>query len=100
MPYDEQAQQQLFLRIASWQQSGLSPKAYCEQPAIRYPVFHYCYKRYRDQQTPEAGFVPLYVQPSGSPAAGRAPMELVLPDGTRLLFHHPVSSAYLKALIR
>ena len=99
MQYDEQVQQQMYAMIASWQQSGLSQKAYCEQNSIRYHVFHYWYKRYRDRQPPskEAGFVALHLQPfSGLPAAG---IELVLVDGKRLLFHQPVEAGYLKALI-
>ena len=102
MRYDAQTQEQMFAMIASWQQSGLSQKAYCEQNTIRYHVFHYWYKRYRDKQTPEqdAGFVALSVQPAASFNSCAAHIEILLPDGKRILFHQPVSSEYLTALIR
>jgi len=98
MQYDQQAQQQMFAMIASWKQSGLSQKQYCEQNNIRYYVFHYWYKRYKDEQrgVKDAGFVSLNVQPSPS---FNADVELLMPDGKRILFHQAVSSDYLKALI-
>ena len=101
MQYDEQTQQQMLSMIASWKQSGLSQKAYCEQNNIRYYVFHYWYKRYKDIQTPQqdTGFVPLNVKPSISLDTSNAGIELLLPDGKRILFHQAVSSDYLKALI-
>lgn len=101
MQYDEHTQQQMFAMIASWKQSGLSQKQYCEQNNIRYYVFHYWYKRYRDGTTTAMSkdFVPLNVQPSPSLHPGGAHIELLLADGKRILFHQAVSSDYLKAII-
>ena len=100
MQYDQQVEQQMFSIILSWQQSGLSQKVYCEQHSIRYHVFHYWYKRYRDGQArdKEPGFISLKIKPS-SDSAAVPHTELLLPDGKRLLFHQPVSSDYLKAII-
>ena len=100
MQYDKQTQQEMFSMIDLWKQSGLSQKAYCEQNNIRYYVFHYWYKRYRDQQgaVEDSTFVPLNVKPSTFPVSNSA-IEILLPDGKRILFHQPVSADYLKALI-
>lgn len=88
--------------IASWKQSGLSQKDYCEQNQIRYHVFHYWYKCYRDEQSVskevEPAFVPLNIKPSLSDAACTN-IEVILPDGKRILFHQAVSSDFLKAVI-
>lgn len=109
MQYSEATQQQMFSMIECWQQSGLDQKAYCEQYAIRYHVFHYWYKKYRDTQLAptlkEHSFIALQVKSAPAvtapitPLAAGAHTELVLPDGRRLLFHQPVSADYLKALI-
>jgi hypothetical protein len=101
MRHDEAHREQMFELIGSWQKSGLSQSAYCNEKGIRYHVFHYWYRRYRKQHSPgaPAGFVSLNVQPFSLPAGGSAAVELVLPDGKRLLFHQGVSAAYLKALI-
>lgn len=108
MEYSDATQQQMFSMITCWQQSGLTQKDYCEQHSIRYHVFHYWYRKYRDTQLSDqqAGFVPLQIQPSAAAAAdSRTPSagahtEIVLPDGRRILFHQPVSVDYLKVLIR
>ena len=99
MRSNEQVKQQMFSMINEWQQSSLTQKAWCEQHAMRYHVFHYWYKRYRDAQAvdKEPGFIPLQIKPSFDTSA--AHIELLLPDGKRLLFHQPVSSNYLKAVI-
>ncbi len=39
------------------------------------------------------------IQPSNTTNTTFVHAELLLPDGKRLLFHQPVSSGYLKALI-
>jgi len=99
MQCNEQARQQMFAMILSWQQSGLLQKVYCEQHSIRYHVFHYWYKRFRDAQEAdkEPGFISLKIKPSSDTSAPHT--ELLLPDGKRILFYQPVSSDYLKAII-
>ena len=100
MQYDNQTQEDMFKVISSWKQSGLSQKAYCQQNNIRYHVFHYWYKRYRHQQSAvkDNTFVSLNVKSSSFPVSNSA-MEILLPDGKRILFHQPVSIDFLKALI-
>jgi hypothetical protein len=100
MQYNKQTQQDMLRIIGYWKQSGLSQKAYCEQNNIRYHVFHYWYKRFRDQQdaVEDGTFVPLNVKPSTFSVSNSA-IEILLPDGKRILFHQPVGPDYLKALI-
>ena len=106
MEYSEEVQQQMFSMIGCWQQSGLTQKSYCEQHSIRYHVFHYWYKKYRDTQLSDkqAGFIALQLKPASSTASittlpATVHTELVLADGRRLIFHQGVSADYLKALI-
>src|SRR5206468_12827525 len=100
MQQGEQVRAQMYAHIKQWKQSGLSQKLYCEQQTVKYHVFHYWYKLYRDQhqqaaQAPQptspAAFIPLTL--SASPAA--AFVELHLAGGHHLLFHQPVSADYL-----
>lgn len=101
MQKDIQVREQMFNMITSWQQSGLSQKVYCEQNGIRCHVFHYWYKCFRQSQSSskDEGFIQIKMQPSNTINTGSAHAELLLPDGKRLLFHHGVSSDFLKALI-
>lgn len=95
MQSKEEVQQQMFGYIDQWQQSSLTQKAFCRQVNLAYHIFHYWYKRYRiTQNKPASSFIKL-----GVSSSAYSSMELVLPDGKRLLFHQPVSIDYLKALI-
>jgi len=104
MQSKEEIRKQKFLMIEAWQQSELSQKAWCSRESVAYHSFHYWYKRYRTAH-PVAGkssgesqrFISLQVPPSFG--GGAAHLELLLTDGRRLLFHQPVSSEYLKAII-
>ena len=101
MQKETTAREQMFSLIKGWQQSGLSQKAFCDRHAVRYYVFHYWYKRFRDAQSPakDEGFIALKVQPSCFVNTSCPSVELLLSDGKRLLFHSPVNSDYLKDLI-
>jgi hypothetical protein len=102
MQKDEAIREQMFKMITMWQQSGLSQKSFCEQNSIRYYVFHYWYKCFRDLQSAakDEGFIPIKFPHSNTVNTACAHAELLLPDGRRLLFHQPVSSNFLKELIR
>lgn len=99
MQSKEEIRRQKFLMIESWQQSGLSQKGWCSQENISYHIFHYWYKRYRAARLPDENqkFIALQVEPSAETTC--AHVELLLCDGRRLLFHSPVSSDYIKAII-
>ncbi len=91
----EQHRQQHFAMITSWQQSGQSQKQYCRQNSIAYHVFHYWYKVYREEHsTAKASFVPLTISQQLP-----ANVEVQFESGSRIVFHQPVSAAYLKTLI-
>lgn len=92
----EAVKQQMFDMIDRWQQSGLTQKAFCREVNLAYHVFHYWYRRYRiTESKPASSFIKLRI----STPSVCSSLELVLPDGKRLLFPQPVSIDYLKALI-
>ena len=89
--------------INQWEQSGMRQKDFYQQHNIPAHVFYYWH---RCSKKPKAGarkpipaansFVQL--QPSVSvPSVNN--MEMVLPNGNRIIFNQPVSVDYLKALI-
>ncbi len=94
-----EVREQMFKVIERWQQSGLTQNVFCAQQSIRYHVFHYWYKRYRERHADQPGnatsFVKLHI---AKPASGSA-VEIYFPGGIRLVFNEPVSSSYLKALV-
>ena len=97
MQKDLKVREQMFSLIASWQQSGLSQKAFCQQNNLGYHVFHYWYRVYREEHPApvnDSSFVRLAMK-----ADKDVPCEVVFTDGTKILFREPVSVQYLKSLL-
>jgi hypothetical protein len=93
-----QAREQMFKLIEQWHTSGLTQKAFCEQQSLKFHTFYYWYKCYRRQDKVEgdtSSFVRLQI---GKPSVAGS-VEINYPGGIRLIFHEPVSSNYLKALL-
>lgn len=106
----EEVQQKMVSLIEQWKTSGLSQKAFCLQHEVRYYVFHYWYKRYRDAQRQDtlesvaaqnasSSFIALQINPDRSSLPTASHAELIYPDGRRLLFHQPVDACFLKTII-
>src|SRR5450759_325990 len=94
-----EVREQMFKLIEQWQQSSLTQNAFCQQQSIKYHVFHYWYKRYREQHAGPQSNVASFVKLQIAKPATSGSVEIYFPGGVRLLFHEPVSSNYLKALI-
>jgi hypothetical protein len=97
MAKDDVILQKMFASIASWQASDLTQKEWCRRQEITYHIFHYWYRRYREQHpepSSENSFVRLTVQPESV-----ASCEVVFADGTKIVFREPVPVHYLKKLL-
>ncbi len=99
MQNNQEVKEQMFLHIGQWENSNQSQKTFCLQHNIRYYVFHYWLKRYREDHQGKKGKPTSFVKLKVTQSARIAHAELVLPDGKRLLFHEPVSSDFLKSLM-
>jgi hypothetical protein len=89
--------EQMFASITSWLSSEFSQKQWCQDQGITYHVFHYWYRKYRDEH-PEStdgnSFVRLAVKPEAD-----ASCEVVFSDGTKIIFRDAVPVHYLKSLL-
>ena len=89
----------MFLKIEQWKQSGQAQKNFCDQECIPYHIFHYWYKRYRDQNNKSKDKSSSFVQLEVKDGRHQPLMELLLSNGSRLIFYQAVSSDYLKSVI-
>ncbi|MGH2563149.1 MAG: IS66 family insertion sequence element accessory protein TnpA, partial [Ginsengibacter sp.] len=89
----------MFRFIEQWQTSGLSQLAFCKENNIRYHLFHYWYKQFRDAQEPTVPVPKGFIQLKSLARETAVFAELAFPNGNRISFHEPVSADYLKALI-
>jgi hypothetical protein len=97
MAKNESVREQMFVSIASWQQSDLSQKEWCRRQDIAYHIFHYWYRIYREEHSQtdhDNSFVKLSVKPEAN-----ASCEVVFTDGTKILFREPVTVQFLKSLL-
>jgi len=91
-------QQLMFSLIEIWKSSGKTQKAFCQEKDLAYHKFHYWFKKYnqeRGQASDEPAFVSFSMRPTSSPGT----LEIVYPDGRRLLFHERVDAGFLRALL-
>lgn len=98
-------QQLMFSLIEIWQSSGQSQQTFCQEKDLAYSKFHYWHKKYLQYRSPsssEEPFVAVTVKKgtSGAPRLAVAgAMELVFPDGRRLIFNQTVEAGFLKTLL-
>jgi hypothetical protein len=97
MAKDETIREKMFSSIVSWQSSDLSQKEWCRQQGITYHIFHYWYRKYREQQ-PEPDHANAFVRLAVKPESD-ASCEVVFTDGTKILFREAVPVHYLKSLL-
>ena len=74
----------------------MSQAAFCKERQIAYHRFHYWYKKYNDQNASpaQAGFSQLTL-----PASVGGSVEVVYPDGRKVIFHQPVEVSFLRHLL-
>jgi len=98
MANNESVREGMFKKIEAWKRSGQSQKVWCSEQNVAYHIFHYWYGQYRKSQavtSTNQDFVSLTVKPASTSST----CEVVYPDGTRVVFHEPVSVSYLKSLL-
>lgn len=97
---DTTLQQLMFSLIEVWRSSGMSQRDFCQEKDIAYSKFHYWLKRYKTNSSARdsrPGFVPVRV--NGQTVGRTGALELVYPDGRRLIFHQDVDPSFLRTLL-
>ena len=104
-------QQLMFSLIEIWQSSGQSQKAFCLEKDLAYSKFHYWHKKYLEYRSGSSeeprpdepvgrAFVAVRVKKNiAHETVSPGAMELILPDGRRLIFNQGVEAGFLKALL-
>lgn len=93
-------QQLMFSLIEVWKGSGKTQRDFCQEKEIAYSKFQYWLRKYNEDQptcNESPGFVAIPVRKQDQRAAGA--LELVYPDGRRLVFHQDVDPSFLRALL-
>jgi hypothetical protein len=94
---DKTTRQLMFSLIEVWKSSGKTQKEFCQEKELAYHKFYYWLKKYNDQHqqaADESPFLSLSVQSTKS-----SNLEIVYPDGRRLIFHQQVDAGFLRTLL-
>jgi len=93
----------MFSLIEVWQSSGQSQRTFCQEKDLAYSKFHYWRKKYEEYRSPSSSaeaFVAVTVKKSRAmEAVPGGALELVFPDGRRLVFNQVVEAGFLKTLL-
>lgn len=98
----------MFSLIEIWQCSGQSQKSFCQEKDLAYSKFHYWHKKYHEYRSPSSSeeesvgraFVSVRVKKGSTlETLPAGTLELVFPDGRRLIFNQSVEAGFLKALL-
>lgn len=97
---DNTTQQLMFSLIEVWKTSGKSQKEFCREKDIAYHKFHYWFKKYNDHSAPcdQRSFIQLAVKNVKQPSSS-AGIEVIYPDGRRLIINQPVEASFLRSLM-
>lgn len=99
MAADITKQQLMFSLIEIWKKGEQSQQDFCKEKDLDYNQFQYWLRRYKQLNSPGesiSGFTQIKVK---SPVSNGS-MELVFPDGRKLIFHQPVDAAFVRSLLQ
>lgn len=93
-----------FSLIKIWESSGKTQRAFCQEKDLSYAKFYYWFKKYREHfppSSPDSPFVSVTVKKEATEPTSPSGvfLELIYPDGHRLIFNQAVKAGFLKALL-
>lgn len=101
MASDLTKQQLMFSLIEIWKQGEKSQQEFCREKELDYHQFQYWFRKHRalysEMKTDSKFFKQIKLE---APAKlNTSAVELVFPDGRRLIFNQPVEAAFLRSLL-
>ena len=96
---DQVKQQLMFSLIEVWKKGEQTQQEFCKEKDLDYNQFQYWFRRYKQANgiSPQAKTSFSRIKMNQQPTASS--MEIVFPDGRRIIFHQPVDAAFLRSLL-
>lgn len=98
---DQTLQQLMFSLIGIWKASGKTQQDFCKEKDLEYNKFQYWFRKYKRVSMPARSqpdsFISVKVKEVVPSPHGA--MELVFPDGRKLIFHQPVEASFMRSLL-
>jgi hypothetical protein len=98
---DHTTEQLMFSLIEVWKGSTQTQQEFCKQKDLDYQKFQYWFRKYRavhsEDKTDSKFFRQLKLK---TPVQFNGPgVELIFPDGRKVIFHQPVDASFLRTLL-
>lgn len=98
---DQTTQQLMFSLIEVWKGTSIKAQEFCKQKDLDYHKFQYWFRKYRAMHSEDKTDTKFFKQVKlkalvQTPASA---IELVYPDGRKLIFHQPVDASFLRSLL-
>lgn len=97
---DQVKQQLMFSLIEVWKKGEQSQQDFCKEKDLDYNQFQYWLRRYKQVNglvSGEKSFFARIKVPRES--ANASALELIFPDGKRIVFHQPVDPSFVRSLL-
>lgn len=98
-------QEEMYLAIELWKESGLSQNQFCNKENISLHTFKYWYKKYRKEKTnpqskPSQNFIPVQVKALNAPIIEeQQDITIIYPNGIELQCPLNIPPSLLKTLL-
>jgi hypothetical protein len=93
---DKTLEQLMFSLIEIWKSSGKTQMEFCREKDIAYHKFHYWFRKYSRQNSDSGSFTRINVK---TQPVSTGFIELIYPDGHKLVFNQPVDAGFLRSLL-
>ena len=100
MAADITKQQLMFSLIEVWKKGDQTQQEFCKEKELDYQHFQYWLRRYKQTVAPgsrQTSFTQVKIK---SQSVTTGALELVFPDGRKLIFHQPVDASFVRSLIQ
>jgi hypothetical protein len=95
---DNTLQQLMFSLIEVWKSSGKTQMEFCKEKDIAYHKFHYWFRKYSREGSESTPGSFTRINVSSQPVRSGF-IELIYPDGRKLVFNQHVDPAFLRSLL-
>lgn len=97
---DQVKQQLMFSLIEVWKQGEQSQQEFCKEKDLDYNQFQYWLRRYKQANgmisEPKPSFSRIKLSTESSKLSS---IEVLYPDGKRIIFYQPVDPSFLRSLL-
>ncbi len=97
---DQTTQQLMFSLIEIWKSSEQSQHEFCKDKDLDRNKFQYWFRKYRAVQSANGTDTKFFkqIKLKEHPPVSAA-IEVIFPDGRKLIFHQPVEASFLRTLL-